>query len=278
MNLLNKGIKRILLIMMSVAVFVTMTLATAFAAEFKTQSDGSVNDIYVYATDSSISIPSGTTSVKSGAAHGFMGWNNSSVKTVNIPSSVTKIESGAFTKCTGIKNVYVDNCPSKIEIASGAFPSGAVITYGKEDPTTTTTAAVTTTKKAVTTTKQSTTATTAKKTTAASNVTKKATTTAKSSTKNTTAATTVATVGEIGEAYSSVNINDDSVALNSSSDSDDEWWNSLVEAATAEPESTTSESSQKKSSSFGAAGILSTAAVIGVAFSAVYLGYVKFRR
>ena len=55
--------------------------------------------------------------------------SNLNVKTAFISSKVTRIESGAFTGCSNLTDVYIDNINKQITIADGAIPDTATIHY-----------------------------------------------------------------------------------------------------------------------------------------------------
>jgi hypothetical protein len=73
-------------------------------------------------TPTAITIPAGTTTIKSGA---FRDTSTIAFTSVSIPSSVTTIEAGAFTG-TSLTTVRV---PIDATIASGAFESAVVLNY-----------------------------------------------------------------------------------------------------------------------------------------------------
>lgn len=54
---------------------------------------------------------------------------NTSIKKLYVPSTVTRIDSGAFTSCTRLTDVYIDNTASGITVNSSAFPSGVIVHY-----------------------------------------------------------------------------------------------------------------------------------------------------
>ena len=53
----------------------------------------------------------------------------SRVSVLYIAANVTQINSGAFTVCTNLSKVYIDNEANAITIADGAFPSGVTVNY-----------------------------------------------------------------------------------------------------------------------------------------------------
>ena len=53
----------------------------------------------------------------------------SQVSVLYIAANVTQINSGAFTVCTNLSKVYIDNEANAITIADGAFPSGVTVNY-----------------------------------------------------------------------------------------------------------------------------------------------------
>ncbi len=54
---------------------------------------------------------------------------NTSIKKLYVPSTVTRIDGGAFTSCTALTDVYIDNTATGITVNSNAFPSGVAIHY-----------------------------------------------------------------------------------------------------------------------------------------------------
>ena len=55
--------------------------------------------------------------------------SNLNVKTAFVSSKVTRIESGAFTGCSNLTDVYIDNINKQITIEDGAIPDTATIHY-----------------------------------------------------------------------------------------------------------------------------------------------------
>ena len=54
---------------------------------------------------------------------------NTSIKKLYVPSTVTRIDGGAFTSCTALTDVYIDNTATGITVNSSAFPSGVIVHY-----------------------------------------------------------------------------------------------------------------------------------------------------
>lgn len=55
------------------------------------------------------------------------------IVTVFVADNVTKINNGAFSGCTSLKTIYIDNTVGNVEIVSGAVPSGVSIVYSNDD-------------------------------------------------------------------------------------------------------------------------------------------------
>lgn len=54
---------------------------------------------------------------------------NTSIKKLYVPSTVTRIDGGAFTSCTALTDVYIDNTATGITVNGSAFPSGVTVHY-----------------------------------------------------------------------------------------------------------------------------------------------------
>ena len=54
---------------------------------------------------------------------------NTSIKKLYVPNTVTRINGGAFTSCTALTDVYIDNTAAGITVNSSAFPSGVTVHY-----------------------------------------------------------------------------------------------------------------------------------------------------
>lgn len=54
---------------------------------------------------------------------------NTSIKKLYVPNTVTRINGGAFTSCTALTDVYIDNTATGITVNSSAFPSGVTVHY-----------------------------------------------------------------------------------------------------------------------------------------------------
>lgn len=55
------------------------------------------------------------------------------IVTVFVADNVTKINNGAFSNCTSLKTIYIDNTVGNVEIVSGAVPDGVSIVYSNDD-------------------------------------------------------------------------------------------------------------------------------------------------
>lgn len=58
---------------------------------------------------------------------GSFATNQTDIVTVFIADNVTKINNGAFSGCTSLKTIYIDNTVGNVEIVSGAVPDGVSI-------------------------------------------------------------------------------------------------------------------------------------------------------
>lgn len=54
---------------------------------------------------------------------------NTNIKKLYVPNTVTRINGGAFTSCTALTDVYIDNTAASIIVNSSAFPSGVTVHY-----------------------------------------------------------------------------------------------------------------------------------------------------
>lgn len=54
---------------------------------------------------------------------------NNNITKLYVPSTVTRIDGGAFTGCTSLTDVYIDNTASGITVNSSAFPSSVTLHY-----------------------------------------------------------------------------------------------------------------------------------------------------
>lgn len=64
---------------------------------------------------------------------GSFATNQTDIVTVFIADNVTKINNGAFSGCTSLKTIYIDNTVGNVEIVSGAVPDGVSIVYSNDD-------------------------------------------------------------------------------------------------------------------------------------------------
>lgn len=64
---------------------------------------------------------------------GSFATNQTDIVTVFVADNVTKINNGAFSGCTSLKTIYIDNTVGNVEIVSGAVPSGVSIVYSNDD-------------------------------------------------------------------------------------------------------------------------------------------------
>lgn len=54
---------------------------------------------------------------------------NNNITKLYVPSTVTRIDGGAFTGCTSLTDVYIDNTASGITVNSSAFPISVTLHY-----------------------------------------------------------------------------------------------------------------------------------------------------
>ena len=64
---------------------------------------------------------------------GSFATSQTDIVTVFVADNVTKINNGAFSGCTSLKTIYIDNTVGNVEIVSGAVPSGVSIVYSNDD-------------------------------------------------------------------------------------------------------------------------------------------------
>ncbi len=265
----GKMVSKILLIILAVSVLVTSMTLTAFAATdatYTVDSNGKLTKImpkaYLWDNGISLSIPGDVKSIGSNV----ITYKEGAVNSVTIPSSVTSIESGAFSNCYNLKTITINNYEGAVSISSGAFPSSASIKYTQEKPTT---AAPTTTKAPVTTTKASVTTTKAPVTTTKAPV--KVTTTVPVE-ETTVEVTTSPDMSVIILETNEVEITDATPFADAKEQLGDmNVWEQLVNQTTKPAE-------QSVRTIDPVVATASYAAVVMVAFSAVSLGYFKFKK
>ena len=64
---------------------------------------------------------------------GSFATSQTDIVTVFVADNVTKINNGAFSNCTSLKTIYIDNTVGNVEIVSGAVPDGVSIVYSNDD-------------------------------------------------------------------------------------------------------------------------------------------------
>ena len=64
---------------------------------------------------------------------GSFATSQTDIVTVFVADNVTKINNGAFSGCTSLKTIYIDNTVGNVEIVSGAVPSGVSIVYSNAE-------------------------------------------------------------------------------------------------------------------------------------------------
>lgn len=84
------------------------------------------------ATFTSDGVLKNTTSMEALGAGSFA-TNQTDIVTVFIADNVTKINNGAFSGCTSLKTIYIDNTVGNVEIVSGAVPDGVSIVYSNDE-------------------------------------------------------------------------------------------------------------------------------------------------
>ena len=84
------------------------------------------------ATFTSDGVLKNTTSTEALGAGSFA-TNQTDIVTVFVADNVTKINNGAFSGCTSLKTIYIDNTVGNVEIVSGAVPSGVSIVYSNDE-------------------------------------------------------------------------------------------------------------------------------------------------
>lgn len=84
------------------------------------------------ATFTSDGVPKNTTSTEALGAGSFA-TSQTDIVTVFVADNVTKINNGAFSNCTSLKTIYIDNTVGNVDIVSGAVPSGVSIVYSNDD-------------------------------------------------------------------------------------------------------------------------------------------------
>ena len=64
---------------------------------------------------------------------GSFATSQTDIVTVFVADNVTKINNGAFSNCTSLKTIYVDNTVGNVDIVSGAVPDGVSIVYSDDE-------------------------------------------------------------------------------------------------------------------------------------------------
>ena len=84
------------------------------------------------ATFTSDGVLKNTTSTEALGAGSFA-TSQTDIVTVFVADNVTKINNGAFSGCTSLKTIYIDNTVGNVDIVSGSVPSGVSIVYSNDD-------------------------------------------------------------------------------------------------------------------------------------------------
>lgn len=84
------------------------------------------------ATFTSDGVLKNTTSTEALGPGGFA-TSQTDIVTVFVADNVTKINNGAFSNCTSLKTIYIDNTVGNVDIVSGAVPSGVSIVYSNDE-------------------------------------------------------------------------------------------------------------------------------------------------
>ena len=64
---------------------------------------------------------------------GSFATSQTDIVTVFVADNVTKINNSAFSGCTSLKTIYIDNTVGNVEIVSGAVPDGVSIVYSNDE-------------------------------------------------------------------------------------------------------------------------------------------------
>ena len=64
---------------------------------------------------------------------GSFATSQTDIVTVFVADNVTKINNGAFSNCTSLKTIYIDNTVGNVDIVSGAVPDGVSIVYSDDE-------------------------------------------------------------------------------------------------------------------------------------------------
>ena len=64
---------------------------------------------------------------------GSFATSQTDIVTVFVADNVTKINNGAFSNCTSLKTIYIDNTVGNVDIVSGAVPAGVSIVYSNDE-------------------------------------------------------------------------------------------------------------------------------------------------
>ena len=84
------------------------------------------------ATFTSDGVLKNTTSTEALGAGDFA-TSQTDIVTVFVADNVTKINNGAFSNCTSLKTIYIDNTVGNVDIVTGAVPSGVSIVYSNDE-------------------------------------------------------------------------------------------------------------------------------------------------
>lgn len=84
------------------------------------------------ATFTSDGVLKNTTSTEALGAGSFA-TSQTDIVTVFVADNVTKINNGAFSNCTSLKTIYIDNTVGNVEIANGAVQDGVSIVYSDDE-------------------------------------------------------------------------------------------------------------------------------------------------
>ena len=64
---------------------------------------------------------------------GSFATSQTDIVTVFVADNVTKINNGAFSNCTSLKTIYIDNTVGNVDIVSGAVQAGVSIVYSNDE-------------------------------------------------------------------------------------------------------------------------------------------------
>ena len=283
--MMQKGKKtaKILLLLFLMATLLMSTIITASAADqprYFMDSSGTLYNIELrfFSERENLVIPSNVKRIASDVLKNSS--FKSSIRSLRIPNGVESIANGAFSDCDNLTSITIDNYQGGINIENGALPDSANVVYLREVPVTNPPATepptnaptqshsnVPSTNNSIKDTPKTTVSGNSSKPSKSSSTTKKPTTTAPSTTEAVTETVTETTTEEV-----TVLITENTPLASAKEQlGEKQIWEQLIGQST-EPASLPSRVNNNVEAT------ASYAAVVIVAFSAVGLGYMKFRR